>query len=304
MMEAIAVENLSKSFNGLKAVDRVSFSVHEGKIFGFLGPNGAGKTTTVRILTGVIEPDSGKASVLGFDVVKETLKAREKIGVVPEAANAYPDLSVWKNMMLTAALYGIERREAESKADELLGVFGISERKDSRVKTLSKGMKQRLMLSMALVSDPELLFLDEPTSGLDVASARIIREKIMELSREGRTIFLTSHNMEEVSMLCDRVGIINHGRIVAVERPGDLRDRIGGSLAVEVEFDRKVDLTGFPDVKARGNRYVLYTTDAHDTICSIVDFASRNGLRITGLNLHAPSLEDVFLKLTGGESDA
>ena len=114
-MEAIAVENLSKSFNGLKAVDRVSFSVHEGEIFGFLGPNGAGKTTTVRILTGVIQPDSGKASVLGFDVVKETLKAREKIGVVPEAANAYPDLSVWRNIMLTAALYSIERKKSRDK---------------------------------------------------------------------------------------------------------------------------------------------------------------------------------------------
>ena len=299
MKEAITAKALEKTFNGFKAVDCISFTVHSGEIFGFLGPNGAGKTTTVRMLTGVIKPDGGNASVMGFDVVAETLKARELIGVVPEAANAYPDLSAWKNMMLIASLYGIGKREAEIRTAELLKEFGIYERRNSKVKTLSKGMKQRLMLSMALVSDPELLFLDEPTSGLDVMSARLIREKIIELSEAGKTVFLTSHNMEEVNLLCERIGVINHGKIVTIDSPDNLRHRIGGALAVDVVFNRDVKLAGFPDAMRVRDGYRLYTTEPHDTICSIVDFALHSGLKIVSLNVCLPSLEDIFLRLTG-----
>ncbi len=294
------VKDLEKSFDSFKAVDRISFTVHKGEIFGFLGPNGAGKTTTVRMLTGVIKPDGGKASVLGFDVVTDTLKARDRIGVVPEAANAYPDLSVWSNLTLIAALYGIPRREADTRAKELLVEFGIYGKRANKVKTLSKGMKQRLMLAMALISDPELLFLDEPTSGLDVMSARLIREKIGELSKEGKTVFLTSHNMEEVEQLCRRVGVINHGKIVTVDTPARLRQRLGGSIAVDVEFNKnvKLDYTG---VKQIGDKNRVYTTEPHNTICEIVEFAQRNGLKIVSLNIHSPSLEDIFLWLTGHE---
>ena len=237
-MEAIVVEGLSKSFGELRAVDRISFNVRRGEIFGFLGPNGAGKTTTVRMLTGIIKPDTGRATVLGYDVVKGALRVKERIGVLPEVANPYPDLSAWRNVMLAASLYGIPRKEAEQRAKVLLKEFGIYERRESKVKTFSKGMKQRLMLCIALVSGPELLFLDEPTSGLDVQSARMIRQKILELQKEGKTVFLTSHNMQEVDMLCDRIGIINRGKIVTVDTPENLRRKIGGTLVVEVSFDK------------------------------------------------------------------
>jgi len=170
-MEAIVVEDLSKSFGGLRAVDRISFDVRRGEIFGFLGPNGAGKTTAVRMLTGIIKPDAGRATVWGYDVVEEPLRVKERIGVLPEVANPYPDLSAWRNVMLAASLHGVPRKEAEQRAKALLKEFGIYERRKSKVKTFSKGMKQRLMLCIALVSDPEILFLDEPTSGLDVQSA-------------------------------------------------------------------------------------------------------------------------------------
>ena len=242
-MEAIEVKGMSKSFNGIKAVDSVSFSVHRGEIFGFLGPNGAGKTTTVRMLTGVIKPDSGEARVMGRDIVSDTQKVKEVLGVVPETANAYLDLTAWRNMMLIASLYNIPRREGERRATTLLKEFGIYERRSSKVKSFSKGMEQRLMLSMALVSDPEILFLDDPTSGLDVQSARVIRQRIKELQKEKKTVFLTSHNMQEVGEFCDRVGIINHGKMVTVDSPEHLRTRIGGSLAVEVKLDKAVDMS-------------------------------------------------------------
>ncbi len=298
MKEAIIAKELEKSFNGFKAVDRISFTVHEGEIFGFLGPNGAGKTTTVRMLTGVIRPDGGEASILGFDVVTDTLKAKEKIGVVPESANAYPELSVWNNLKLIASLYGVPKREADTRAKELMLEFGIYGKRAEKVKTLSKGMKQRLMLAMALISNPELLFLDEPTAGLDVMSARLIREKIVELSNEGKTVFLTSHNMEEVEQLCERVCVINHGRIVTVDTPSRLRQRLGGSIAVDVQFDRTVKLD-YPGVRQIGDKSRVYTTEPHDTICMIVEFAHQNGLKIVSLNVHSPSLEDIFLWLTG-----
>ncbi len=297
-MKAIETEDLVKRFEGVKAVDNVSFSVQKGEIFGFLGPNGAGKTTTVRMLAGIIKPDSGRATILGYDVVDETLEVKKVIGVLPEVANAYPDISVWKNMMLIAPLYGIKRREAERKAYELLREFGLIEKRECKVKTLSKGMKQRLMLCMALVNDPDVLFLDEPTSGLDVQSARMMREKILELRKGGKTVFLTSHNMQEVNMLCDRICIINRGKIVTVDSPDRLRQKIGGS-SVEIEFDKTVDPRMLsPDGRRVGDRYMIYTTDLHDTICSLIEFATNNGLKITSLNVHSPSLEDVFIKLT------
>ncbi len=299
-MEAIEVKCLCKSFDGLKAVNGISFSVHRGEIFGFLGPNGAGKTTTVRMLTGVIKPDYGDAWVMGHDIVRDTQKVKSILGVVPETANAYPDLTAWQNMMLIASLYGIPGREGEHRATSLLKEFGIYERRSSKVKSFSKGMKQRLMLCMALVSDPEVLFLDEPTSGLDIQSARMIRRKIHE---EGVTIFLTSHNMQEVGELCNRVGIINKGRIVTVDSPEHLRTRIGGTLAVEVRFDKAVDMSMLDfHAEVVNDNYRIYTTEPHEVICSIVEFATLKGLKIRNLNVQLPTLEDVFVKLTGGSN--
>jgi len=303
-MEAIEVKGMSKSFNGIKAVDSVSFSVHRGEIFGFLGPNGAGKTTTVRMLTGVIKPDSGEARVMGRDIVSDTQKVKEVLGVVPETANAYLDLTAWRNMMLIASLYNIPRREGERRATTLLKEFGIYERRSSKVKSFSKGMEQRLMLSMALVSDPEILFLDDPTSGLDVQSAGVIRQRIKELQKEKKTVFLTSHNMQEVGEFCDRVGIINHGKMVTVDSPEHLRTRIGGSLAVEVKLDKAVDMSMLDFHPERvGDNYRIYTTEPHEVIRSIVGFATLNGLKILSLNVQSPSLEDVFVKLIGGSNE-
>lgn len=295
-MIVIEAEELKKNFGNIKALRGISFRVKRGEIFGFLGPNGAGKTTTVRILTGILKPDSGKTRINGYDVVEETLKAKQSIGVLPEVSNAYPDLTAWQNIMLIASLYGMRRREAEARANELLKEFGIHERKDAKVRGFSKGMKQRLMLCMALISDPEIIFLDEPTSGLDVQSARMIKEKVLEMANERKTVFLTSHNMDEVNLLCDRVAIINKGKIVTVDTPERLKSRVGGNVAIEVSFGGKAELN-LENVERFGDKHVIYTTNPYKTICEVVDFARKSGVEIISINTRTPTLEDAFLKL-------
>jgi ABC-2 type transport system ATP-binding protein len=223
------------------AVQHINFQVKRGEIFGFLGPNAAGKTTTIRMLTGVIKPDEGTASIFGYDILREGLKTRQLMGIVPEMATAYVDLSAWNNIMLIGELYGIPKKEREKRANKLLKDFGLHERKNRFVKGFSKGMKQKLLLCMALTSEPQILFLDEPTSGLDVASQRIIKEKIREFNKSGTTVFLTTHNIEEANQLCNRVAIINHGRIAAIDSPEKLRIQSSGLQLIVVSFDKEIN---------------------------------------------------------------
>ena len=304
MESVIEVQNLTKIYEKLIAVDHVSFNVKKGEIFGFLGPNGAGKTTTLRMLTGIIKPNEGYAKILGYDIQKEPLKAKQNIGVVPETSNAYVDLTAWQNMILMAELYGIPKKDAEKRSKELLKLLGLYDRRDNKVKGFSKGMKQRLILCMALVNDPYLTFLDEPTSGLDVQSTRMIREILLEFPKEGKTIFLTTHNMDEASHLCDRVAIINHGRIAAIDRPVTLKNMIRKLISVEVSFDGaiKIDsLSEIPhvdEIRKEGDRFIISTENVDNLIHYLTNFAEYNNLKILGLNTMEPSLEEVFIKLT------
>ena len=302
---AIEVRNLTKRYGAVTAVDNISFTVGTGEFFGFLGPNGAGKTTTVRMLTGVIEADNGIALLKGSRA--GSLKAKQMAGVVPEMANAYVDLSAWDNLMLMAHLYGVSSSEARERSQALLKSLGLLERKDSLVKTYSKGMKQRLILSMALVSEPELLFLDEPTSGLDVQSTRLIKDLLRSLNAGGKTIFLTTHDMDEANQLCDRVAIINKGKIVAIDAPEKLRTATSGRHSVEVSFTSSVNpeslaqLTGVKEFEKVGDKYRLYTDNPGELVTTLVNYSGAAGLKIVTLNTLAPSLEDAFVALTGRE---
>jgi ABC-2 type transport system ATP-binding protein len=302
---AIQVVNLTKHYGELLAVDHLSFTVTRGEFFGFLGPNGAGKTTTVRMLTGVIKADEGTASILEYKA--GSLKAKQVTGVVPEMANAYGDLSGWGNLMLMAELYGIPASLARERSTRLMQETGLYPRKDSLVRTYSKGMKQRLILCLALVSDPEVLFLDEPTSGLDVQSARLIKDLLQGLNAKGKTIFLTTHDMEEANQLCDRVAIINEGKLVAVDAPEKLRMAVSGMHSVEVSFDNMVNpgvlasIPGVNSIKKLGDKWRLYTTNLGELVVSLINYSSSNGLKIISLNTLAPSLEDAFMALTGKE---
>jgi len=304
---AVEVHNLTKRYGQLVAVDGISFEVRRGELFGFLGPNGAGKTTTVRILTGVIKADRGTALVMGFGA--GSLNAKQMAGVVPEMANAYTDLSGWDNLMLMAELYGVPRTRARERNESLLQVLGLLERKDSLVRTYSKGMKQRLILCMALVSDPEVLFLDEPTSGLDVQSARLIKELLRSLNAGGKTVFLTTHDMDEANQLCDRVAIITKGRIVAIDAPEKLRMATSRRHSVEVSFNDTVDteslarLPGVSEVQKVGDKYRLYTESPGELVVKLVNHSVAVGAKIVSLNILTPSLEDAFVALTEKEAE-
>ena len=305
MKNVIEVTELRKNYNELTAVDRISFEVEEGEVFGFLGPNGAGKTTTVRMLTGIIKPTSGRISIMGFGIEQDPIKAKQLIGVVPELSNAYNELSAWNNLQFMAELYGVSKRVAEERAEKLLTKFDLYDRRDHKVKTFSKGMKQKLTIAMALMNDPAILFLDEPTSGLDVRSARLIKKMMRELNNAGTTIFLTTHYMEEANQLCSRVAIINHGRIAAIDAPEKLKMRIGGLEWVEISFDMHVSVSDLPDipqvleVRSSGDKLQLYTDEPGSTISRLVDYARSTDRTIVTLNTLTPTLEDVFIKLTG-----
>jgi len=303
---AVEVNALTKYYGRLLAVDHVSFEVRRGEIFGFLGPNGAGKTTTVRILTGVIQADAGTALIKGFSA--GSLRAKQVASVVPEMSNAYLDLSGWDNLMLMAELYGVPTKQARERSVSLLQALALQDRKDNLVKTYSKGMKQRLILCMALISDPDVLFLDEPTSGLDVQSARLIKDLLRDLNKNGKTIFLTTHDMDEASDLCDRVAIINKGKMVAIDAPERLRMATSGRHSVEVSFNDSVSpeslasLAGVNTVQKVGDKYRLYTDNPGDLVVALVNHSSAARLKIVSLNILAPSLEDAFVAITEKEA--
>ena len=304
VMTAIEVEDLTKRFGHYTAVDHIDFKVEAGELFGFLGPNGAGKTTPVRMITGVIKTDAGKASIMGYDVERETINAKQMVGVLPETSNAYIDLSAWQNLMLMGKLYGLAKKERQSRAEDLLKRFGLYEKREVAVKGFSKGMKQRLQICMALISKPKVLILDEPTSGLDVQSSRLIRSIITDLNAQGVTFFLTTHNMEEANQLCSRIAIINQGKIVAIDRPEVLKKRIESLHSVDVSFNRDVaqsdlsGLQGVDSVERMGDKFRLYARKPSEVIYNLVDYARSKKVEIVSLATISPTLEDVFVKYT------
>ena len=306
-MYAIEALSLSKKFGSLQALSGIDFTVHEGETFGFLGPNGAGKTTTIRILTGISPPTAGTARIFGRDIVSDTIAARRQMGIVHETSNIYTDLTAWQNLMFTAELYNIGREEREKRGTALLELFGLSERRDDRTRGFSKGMKRRLTLAMGLINHPRLLFLDEPTSGLDVQSNLIIRDVIRTLNHNGVTVFLTTHNIEEANLTCDRVAIVNHGRIAAIDSPEKLKKTIQSVQSVEVALDpvslvRTGDLEEIPgvsEVVKQGDKFRLITEDPPLVLEHIMEYAKAHQVRVVSVTTLGPSLEDVFIRLTG-----
>lgn len=308
-MNAIEVSHLTKHFGKLVALEDVTFSVTRGETFGFLGPNGAGKTTTIRILTGITVPTRGEAKIFGKDIVRETIAARKQMGIVHETSNIYTDLTAWQNLMFTAELYDIRKAEREKRGRELLELFNLWERKDDRTNGFSKGMKRRLTLAMGLINDPRLVFLDEPTSGLDVQSNLIIRDVIRDLNEKGVTVFLTTHNIEEANLTCDRVAIINRGKVAAIDSPEKLKKTIQSVQSVEIALDpvphlweRSLgDIPTVSEVQKLGDKFRLITEDPPTVIAGVMAYAEREHIRVISVNTFGPSLEDVFIKLTGLE---
>jgi ABC-2 type transport system ATP-binding protein len=308
-VNAIEVVDLTKYYGDFLAVDHINFAVEEGEIFGFLGPNGAGKSTTIRMLTGVSSPTEGTASIMGFDIVKQSVEAKSVMGIVPDISNIYSELTATENLIFTGKLYGIPKTRREERAGELLKYFDLYDRRDEKVVGFSRGMRRRVCIAMALVNDSKVLYLDEPTSGLDVKSVRSIRGIIRELNEEGLTVFITTHNIEEASQICDRIAIINRGKVAVIDTPERIRSVMKSTRSIEVAF-KEIDpgtlmmlrqLSSVKEVQKRGDKFRLITEYPAQTLKQLFVGIDESGLEPVSLNTLDASMEDAFLQLTGEE---
>ncbi|OGI15062.1 ABC transporter ATP-binding protein [Candidatus Micrarchaeota archaeon RBG_16_49_10] len=304
-MDIIEVKGLTKTFNkGFIAVDGITFSIKKGEIFGFLGPNGAGKTTTISILCTLLKPTSGKAAVCGYDADSEQNKVRKCIGVVFQDMTLDDRLTARENLELHARLYGIPKSEREKRIDEVLGIVGLKDRENSIVKTFSGGMQRRLEIARGLIHYPQVLFLDEPTLGLDPQTRKHVWEYIVMLKRDyDMTIFLTTHYMEEADELCDRIAIIEHGKIIAIDTPRKLKDSLGGDTIVLDVDDKDTEkaLKTFKGAKRFDGQIILSVRNAGREIGKVLERCRENKINVIEANIRKPALNDVFLKLTGRE---
>jgi ABC-2 type transport system ATP-binding protein len=276
--EAILVENLSKKYGDLEAVRNVSFSVKNGTIFGLLGLNGAGKSTTINMLTCQSRPSSGTAYVGGFNVLTDSAEIKRRIGVVFESQNLYEEMSVYENLDFFRRLYG----SPKEKVNEVLHAVGMKTNPKSKVRTLSKGMKQKVMIARALINDPDILFLDEPSSGLDPHSAREIRQMVMGLKEKGKTILITTHNMEEADFLCEHLAILHKGKIIALDTPKNLKKKYGEEIV-------RIETVSGEIFESR-----LNTKNSSDIFRNLSD-----NNQISLIHSKEATIEDVFIKLTG-----
>jgi ABC-2 type transport system ATP-binding protein len=311
--EVIRTEGLTKIYptgggGQLVAVDNLDLSVYRGEIFGLLGPNGAGKTTTAGMLTTRVVPTSGKAIVGGIDVIAHPAVAKQVIGVVPQSNTLDRALSVWENLYYHGRYFGMSARDSRVAADVLLGQFRLADRAKAPVSALSGGMAQRLMLARAVLHRPAILFLDEPTAGLDPQSRIAMWEILGELHDEGQTILLTTHYMEEADQMCDRLAIMDHGRILALDTPAGLKASVGADTIVTVSADGDLDalsrvlaeqLQGVSGAKRVDGTIQVAVRGTQGVLPSVIDIADRNGFDVTDLSIAEPTLETVFINLTG-----
>jgi len=305
---AIEVDGLSKYFGDFLAVDHVSFDVKQGEIFGFLGPNGAGKTTTMRMLTNLARPSDGHARIMGLDTVSDSLAVKTVIGIVPEASNTFSELSTLNNLVFTGALYGMRSKNRVKRASQLIELFGLEDHRAKRADQLSMGLRRRLTIAMSLMHDPRVVFFDEPTSGLDVESARLIRHIVLDLHKQGVTVFITTHNMEEANALCQRIAVIDHGHLMAVNTPSRLKQAAAAAQAIEISFEAELDsaqeselahLPGVHEMRALGDKYHLMTSDPPAVLQALFALVCETGTKPISISTLGPSLEEVFVQLTG-----
>jgi len=311
MNEMILVNELTKFYGPTLAVDHASFEVKEGEVFGFLGPNGAGKTTTIRMMVGLTQPSRGTAFIDGYDILKEPIKVKQTIGLVPETSNLYGELNSLGNLLYQAELYGLARQKRKDRALQLLEEFGLKEHQEKQFQKLSRGLKRRLTIAAALVHHPKILFLDEPTTGLDVMSARGLRKLILDSKKRGLTIFLTTHYIPEAESLCDRIAIIVQGKIRIIDTPENIKSHVKEMEILEIGLDRILDplthrllsLDGIEKIVIDENRIRFHTRKIDQVTPGILRLFKEQGAKIETINTLSPSLEDAFVALTGLDSE-
>jgi len=309
---AVEVEELTKRFGDVTAVASVTFAVSEGELFGFLGPNGAGKTTTINMLTGLARPDSGRIRIAGIDCSRNPKAAQHLVGVVPDESNLYPELTGYDNLCFCAALHGMRKEPRRARARELLEMFGLEDAANRKFAGYSKGMKRKLTIAAGIIHRPPILFLDEPTTGIDVASARQIRQLIADLHRDGATIFLTTHYIEEAERLCDRIAFIVSGRIVRIDAVQDIIQPAQERHVMQIAFMNPVPgleekiADAFPGLECQVQGANLIRIEAGEPIRvgPLVRFLEGQGVEVLEAKRLRPSLEDVFVRITGIEAEA
>lgn len=308
----IEVAELTKRFGDVIAVDKISFDVFRGELFGFLGPNGAGKTTTINLLTGLARPDSGTIRIGDLECTRNPKAAQHLIGVVPDESNLYPELSGFDNLCFCASLYGMRKNERQQRARELLETFGLKEAADRKFAGYSKGMKRKLTIAAGIIHRPPILFLDEPTTGIDVTNARQVRQLIAGLHRTGTTIFLTTHYIEEAERLCERIAFIVRGRIVRVDTVANLLQPVQARHVMLISVSNSAtDLCGklgtaFPrlDFRALSDGQVRVESAKPISLGPLVRFIEEQGIEVAEARRVRPSLEEVFVRITGIEAEA
>ena len=307
MEHAIVAEGLRKSYNGFEALRGVSFRVRRGETYGLLGPNGAGKTTTMGILVTLIKPSGGRAIVAGYDVAREPWEVRKRIGVVFQEPTVDRDLTAWQNLYIHGRIYGLSRSLIEQRARELMELVGLEKAMHRPLRSYSGGMLRRFEIARALLAEPQVLFMDEPTVGLDPQARTRVWEVIEELKKQGVTVFLTTHYMEEAERLCDRVAIIDHGRIIAEGSPDELKTKVGGDT-VYITTGSRLDsekllriASAYGDARLAedGRLVVIVVRDAPRLLPRILEEAKAAGVKVVEARYVRPTLNDVFLVLTG-----
>ncbi len=309
MPAILEVQNLVKKYGDIAAVKGISFDVQEGEIFGLLGPNGAGKTTTIAVLSTLLASTAGDALIGGHSVSREPMAVRRLIGVVPQELAVYDELSARENLSFWGQMYGLSGKELNTRIDEVLEQVGLSERAKDRVRTYSGGMKRRVNIAVGLLHKPRLLFMDEPTVGIDPQSRRAILDSVKELNRQGMTVLYTTHYMEEAQELADRVGIIDHGELIALGTQPELTRQVGEYETVALRLGEGEDagplaaaLRGLPGVlraDVTDHSLTIITAAAEEVLAPVVTAANRVGVRIRSVDIREPNLEAVFLHLTG-----
>jgi len=309
-LEAIKVDSLTKEFGGFKAVDNISFQVEDGEIFGFLGPNGAGKSTTMMILTTLLKPTSGSAFVGGYDVMSDAKKVREKIGYVQQEISVDEFLTGRENLYLHARMNQIPSNLIKSRIDDVLELVELGEKKDQATLTYSGGMRKRLDIANGLLSRPAVLFLDEPTVGLDIQTRRKIWGYIKKIRKDfGMTVFISTHYMEEADNLCDRIGIIDHGKIQVIDTPKSMKSAIGneiisfnlvdGKASQDALIEQINKIEFVKEVQNKQDLITVFSTKSNEVIPKIFQESTNLDMRISSLTLKQPTLDDVFISYTG-----
>jgi ABC-2 type transport system ATP-binding protein len=301
---AIEMVDLCKSFGSFKAVDHLSLTVRQGEIFGLLGPNGSGKTTTINMISGLTIPTHGEVRVLGHDVRRNARKVRQVLGAVPQETALYEELTAWANMDFHADIFGIPPKEKKERIIKVLELVQLIDRKDSRVRTFSGGMKRRLALGRALLHNPQLVYLDEPTLGVDVQARRVIWDYILSLRDQGKTVLITTNYLEEAQALCERLAIIDHGKPIAVDTPEHLKQTYGGSV-IQLEMEQPVTsldeiraLQGVQEVTQEETHLTITTQGVTNVVPQVINIVSQEGA-LREITVREPNLEEIFLRLTG-----